>query len=95
LDLGFSGLLDLWFFLGSGIVCFSKGLGSLGFLDVWIFGVFQGIGSFCLLIQRCKRVREIGNFFDQGLVLPDESTQAPGEGYDRGKARDEALPKFW
>ena len=62
------------------MVCFSKGLGFGGFLDVWILGVFQGFGSFRLLIQRCKRMRENGNFFDQGRVLPDESTRAPGEG---------------
>ena len=42
--------------------------------------VFQGFGSFRLLIQRCKTVREKGNFFDKGRVLPDESTRAPGEG---------------
>ncbi len=51
-------------------------------------GSFRDWDRFRLLIQRCKRVGEIGNFFDKGRVLPDESTRAPGEGYDRGKARD-------
>ena len=52
----------------------------------WMFGssgFFRDLGCFRLLIQRCKRVGEIGNFFDQGCVLPDEGTRAPGEGNER------------
>jgi hypothetical protein len=85
LDLGFSGFSDGWFFLGSRIFCFSTGLGSQVF---WMFGFsgsFRDLDRFRLLIQRCKRVGEVGNFFDKGRVLPDESTRAPGEGYDRGR----------
>ena len=95
MDLGFSGLLDLWFFLGFRIFCFSR---VWDFKVFWMFGFsgsFRDLDRFRLLIQRCKRVGEIGNFFDQGRDLPDESTRAPGEGYGRGKARDEALPKFY
>jgi hypothetical protein len=74
---------------------FSKVLGFQVFLRFWILlfldldiRVFRDLDRFRLLIQRCESVREIGNFFDKGRVLPDESTRAPGEGYGRGKARD-------
>ena len=68
---------------------FFQDSGSFVFLRVWDFkvfwmfgfsGSFRDLDRFRLLIQRCKRVGEIGNFFDQGCVLPDESTRAPGEG---------------
>jgi len=59
-------------------------------------GSFRDLDRFRLLIQRCKRVGEIGNFFDKGSVLPDESTRAPGEGYDRGRAwRSSADEGLW
>ena len=69
-----------------------------------MFVVFQGLGLFRLLIQRCEGNVRIGKLFDRGMVLPDECTRAPGEGYDRGgrgpnqvkgpdeKDRDEAGP---
>ena len=47
---------------------------------------FFGSDCFRLLIQRWKNVTGWGNLFDKGEVWPDESTRAPGEGYDRGFA---------
>ena len=59
-------------------------------------GSFRDLDRFRLLIQRCKRVGEKGNFFDQGRVLPDESTRVPGEakgmsGKGRGATPGEGL----
>jgi len=74
-------------FLGSNGFSVFQGFGRSGlseFSDAWIL-VFR-IGHFRLLIQRWKNVIGWGNLFDQGEVWPDESTRAPGEGYDRGFA---------
>lgn len=64
---------------------FSKVFGFLVFLGFWIFtvfgfwilGSFRDLDRFRLLIQRCKSVREKGNFFDKGRVLPDERKNDP------------------
>jgi len=57
----------LWIFallFGTGFnwIGSSKDLG-LGFSGSW-FGFFGGSGFVSLLIQRCKRIRGIGNFLD-------------------------------
>jgi len=54
-------------------------------------GSFRGLDRFRLLIQRCKRVGENGNFFDKGRVLPDEGTRVPGERYERSKKRGQGI----
>jgi hypothetical protein len=60
---------------------------------VWIYGflkdldvLFFGIGSFRLLIQRCKNVIGWGSLFDQGEVWPDESDICPTNGFLGGWA---------
>jgi hypothetical protein len=101
LDLGFFGCLDLGF-SDTWMLRISMDVGCLAFriliwvllvflgnwffseldLDVWFFGSDR----FRLLIQRWKNVTGWGSLFDKGGVWPDESTRAPGEGYDRGFA---------
>jgi hypothetical protein len=55
---------------------------------VWIYGflkdldvLFFGIGSFRLLIQRCKNLTGWGSLFDQGEDWPDESEICPTNGF--------------
>jgi hypothetical protein len=48
--------------------------------------LLEDIGCFRLLIQRCKRWVEMGNLFDQGRDLPDESEDCPTNGYGRMRA---------
>ena len=43
-----------------------------GFLDLGSCSVFQDLGSFRLLIQRCKIHGDAKTFFDQYSVMPDE-----------------------
>ena len=72
---------------------FLKDLGVwvfLRFLDLtvfgfWIVGSFRDLDRFRLLIQRCKSVREIGNFFDKGRVLPDERKNDPTNAFEKVK----------
>jgi hypothetical protein len=56
---------------------FWNGFSRIGFvildLDIWFFG----FGHCRLLIQRCTRVRGKGNFFDKGVVSPDEGRKCP------------------
>ena len=61
------------------------------FVGYWFFSEldldwFFGSDRFRLLIQRWKNAIGWRNLFDKGGVWPDESTRAPGEGYDRGFA---------
>ena len=48
-----------------------SGFGFFGFSDSDVL-VFQGSGSFRLLIQISKTGREAGTFFDEGSLLHDE-----------------------
>lgn len=95
-NLGFSGIVGSWVFqdLGSsifqGVGCLVfQGFGCSVLKDFRILKVFRmfgfswffrDLGCSLLLIQICKRKGEKRNFFDQGTVLHDESTRAPGEG---------------
>jgi hypothetical protein len=64
---------------GFGCFGFSGMLDALGFSDIDRGSSF-GLDCFRLLIQRCKRRVEIGNLFDQGIDLPDESEDSPTNG---------------
>lgn len=68
--------LDLWF---SRTLDLHYSLQVLQFLIGFRIWVFQGLGFFRLLVQRCNKAGDFGNLFDEGMVLPDESTRAPGE----------------
>jgi len=85
---GSSGFWILHYLFGTGFSDYRFSRIGLVFLDL-ASGLSLDMGSFSLLIQRCKRIRGIGNFFDQGMLLPDESGFYPTNVYEVRREADQ------